>query len=87
MYRVLKPGGKALIIDLRKDASKESIRDAVEAMKLGAMNTLFVKLTFRFMLIKRAYTKADFERMLSDTQFEKVDIQEDQMGLEVRLER
>ena len=26
MYRVLKPGGKALITDLQKDVSKESVK-------------------------------------------------------------
>ena len=35
MYRVLKSGGKAVIHDLRKDASLEDIREAVQEMGLG----------------------------------------------------
>jgi|SRR5580700_1849164 ubiquinone/menaquinone biosynthesis C-methylase UbiE len=57
MHRVLKRGGQALIIDLRRDASRESIRQAVDGMNLGVVNAIITKLTFRFMLLKRAYTK------------------------------
>ena len=87
MYRVLKPGGRALIIDLRKDASRESIDEAVERMHVGAMNAFITKLTFRFVLLKRAYTKAEFERLLAQTRFEHVSIAEDLIGLELALER
>jgi len=87
MYRALKPGGRALVIDLRKDASKESIYEAVERMHVGAVNAFITKLTFRFMLLKRAYTKAEFEQLLEQTKFERVSIAEDLIGLELSLDR
>lgn len=87
MYRVLKPGGRALIIDLKKDASRESISEAVEKMDLGQVNGLITKLTFRFMLLKRAYTRNDFEQFLSQTKFSRVGIKEDALGLEVSMQR
>lgn len=87
MYRVLKPGGCALIIDLRKDAPMKSISQAVEGMRLGRVNALLTKLTFRFMLLKRAYTRQDFEQFLSHTKFGPNDIDESLMGLELSLYR
>ena len=85
MHRVLKPGGQALIIDLRGDASKKSIREAVDQMHLGAVNTMMTKLTFRFMLLKRAYTKPEFEEMIAETEFRGVEIREDLLGFEIVL--
>ena len=87
MYRVLKPGGRALIIDLRKDAPQASVSQAVDEMHLGKVNTLITKLTFRFMLLKRAYTRAEFEEMLSETEFGSIKIKEDRLGLELSLQR
>jgi ubiquinone/menaquinone biosynthesis C-methylase UbiE len=85
MHRVLKPGGRALIIDLRRDASSQSVRQAVEAMNLGSVNTIITKLTFRFILLKRAYTKPEFEELISHTKFAGVEIAENLTGLEVLL--
>jgi ubiquinone/menaquinone biosynthesis C-methylase UbiE len=87
MHRVLKPGGQALIIDLRRDASKKSIQQAVNAMNVGTMNAIITKLTFRFMLLKRAYTTREFEELISATQFHHFDIREDLTGLEILLTR
>ncbi len=87
MYRVLKPGGRGLIIDLRKDASKESVDEMIQAMRLGRINALITRLTFRCMLLKRAYTKADFERFVSQTEFRRAEISESPAGLEVSLRR
>jgi ubiquinone/menaquinone biosynthesis C-methylase UbiE len=87
MHRVLKPGGQALIIDLRKDAPQESINQAVNEMKLGTVNGILTKLTFRFMLMKRAYTKSEFEYMISKTKFSDTKIQEELMGFEIWLSR
>jgi ubiquinone/menaquinone biosynthesis C-methylase UbiE len=87
MYRVLKPGGKALIIDLRRDASMESINQAVDAMSFGAVNGMITKLTFRFMLLKRAYTKKEFQELISKTKFNGAEIREELIGLEVMLSK
>ncbi len=39
------------------------------------------------MLLKRAYTRDEFERMLAETDFEGIGIKEDRLSLEVSLER
>ncbi len=87
MHRVLKPGGKALIIDLRRDASMESISEAVEGMNVNALNAFITKLTFRYMLLKRAYTRCEFVEMISHTKFSGVQIEENLIGLEILLSK
>src|SRR6202000_710820 len=54
MYRVLKPGGSALIIDLRKNASMDDIDAYIGGLDLGWMNSLIYRMTFRHLLIPRA---------------------------------
>ena len=87
MYRVLKAGGRALIIDLKKDATPESVSEAVENMRLGRVNTVLTQLTYRFMLLKRAYTRNEFEQLLAQTKFGPVEIHETLTGLELWLRR
>jgi len=87
MYRVLAKGGQALIIDLRRDASPDSINQAVDTMHVGAVNGFITKLTFRFMLLKRAYTQRQFEQFLAQTKFSPVQIKQDLIGLELSLHR
>lgn len=83
MHRVLKPGGRGLIGDLRRDASWANVSRAVDQMGLGRVNRVLTKLTFRFMLLKSAYLKEHFEQMLARTPFRKVEIVEGDIGLEV----
>ncbi len=85
MCRVLKPGGRGLIIDLRKDASIESINHEVESMGLNPVNKVLTKLAFRTMLLKSAYTKEQFRYMLSQTKFQRVDILESGIGFEISM--
>lgn len=87
MCRVLKPGGRGLIIDLRRDASPESINRHVDTMGLSAVNRLLTKLAFRTMLLKSAYTKEQLEYMLSQAGFRSVDIQADDMGFEISMSK
>ena len=87
MSRVLKPGGRALIIDLRRDASMQSISQAVQAMQLGPVNAMITRLTFRFMLLKRAYTRGEFQQLLAQTKFGPINVSEDLIGLELALTR
>ena len=85
MRRVLKPGGRGLIIDLRKDAPMESINRLVDGMGLNPVNKVLTKLTFRTMLLKSAYTKEQFRYMLSQANFRNVDIQEADIGFEISM--
>ena len=85
MHRVLKPGGRGLIIDLRRDAAPESMDRHVETMGLSAVNKVVTKLIFRWFLLRTAYTKAQFERMLAQTNFRSIDIHEENIGFEIRM--
>ena len=85
MHRVLRPGGRALIIDLRNDASIEDINARVKDMELGAVNSAITRMIFRHFLLKRAYGREEFERMAARSRFGGCQIQLDAIGLEVTL--
>ncbi|MGD9722782.1 MAG: methyltransferase domain-containing protein [Pirellulales bacterium] len=87
MHRVLAPGGTALIIDLRSDASRDTVYDHVEQMKLSRWSTLMTKWTFRFMLLKRAYTRSQFEAMIAQSGFANSHIETWPIGFEIRLQK
>jgi ubiquinone/menaquinone biosynthesis C-methylase UbiE len=85
MHRVLKPGGKALILDLRPDASADAINAEVKKMALDWFNSLITKLAFKYWLLKRAYSQEQFRQMASRTPFKTCEIQEEPIGLAVSL--
>jgi ubiquinone/menaquinone biosynthesis C-methylase UbiE len=87
MHRVLKPGGKALIIDLRRDASPEEINTTVNSMGLSWINRLLTKWTFKHVLLKNAYTKKQIQQFVSQTNFGKCEIRSDTIGMEIWLEK
>jgi ubiquinone/menaquinone biosynthesis C-methylase UbiE len=84
MYRVLKPGGKAVIQDLRRDASPDGIKAAVREMGLGWLNSLLTRWILRW-LRKRAYSPDDFRRMVGQTPFGTCQIDCDRIGMQVTL--
>jgi hypothetical protein len=84
MYRVLKPGGKAVIHDLRRDATGTDIKAAVREMGLGWWNSLVTRWILRW-LRKRAYSPGDFRQMAGDTPFGTCEIKCNQVGMEVLL--
>ena len=63
MRRVLRPRGIALLIDMRRDASVDEIRRYVDGLGVNRLNHVFMMLTFRCMLIKRAYPLEEIHRM------------------------
>jgi ubiquinone/menaquinone biosynthesis C-methylase UbiE len=87
MHRVLKLGGTALIIDLRGDASFEDIQAAVRGMGLSALNRLMTQWAFRRFLLKNAYTGAQIQQMVAQTPFSDCEIQEDNIGLQIWLQK
>ena len=87
MHRVLKPGAHALIIDLRKDASMGEINSYVKNADLGWMNSWIYKLTFRCMLIPRAYSNEQFREMASRSRFGGAEVAESGIGFEITLKK
>jgi len=85
MCRVLRPGGRALVIDMRGDATREALDRYVDDMKLSAFNRMMTRWAFRTMLVKSAYTRGHFEQMTAQTEFSKVEIAEEAIGLEVSM--
>ncbi len=85
MHRVLKPGGTALVLDLRPDASPEAIRAEVRKMRMGWLSALFTRLVFKYALVKRAYTQEQFRQMAAQSPFGTCDIQTDGIGMAVLL--
>ncbi len=85
MHRVLKAGGKALIVDLRPDISMESIDEYVKTMGLGPIDSLMTKWTFKYMLTKYAHSQTEFKRFISQTGFSRSEIRENGLGFEVWL--
>jgi ubiquinone/menaquinone biosynthesis C-methylase UbiE len=55
MRRVLRPGGTALLIDMRRDVSAAAVKDYVDGLEVGRLNRWFMLLVFHTMLIRRAY--------------------------------
>ena len=87
MYRVLKSGGTALIIDLRRDAPKKTIDQYIDTIGLNWWDTFITKWTVELMLKRRAYLKNEITDLVSQTPFEHLAIEETAMGMEIRLRK
>ena len=87
MYRVLKNGGTALIIDLRRDAPKKTIDQYIDTIGLNWWDTFITKWTVELMLKRRAYLTNEITDLVSQTPFEHLAIEETAMGMEIRLRK
>ena len=87
MYRVLRPGCKALIADLRKDASLDEIDAYVKQSGRSWLDARITTWTFRHVLLKRAYTEDEFIQMARQSRFGQCHIGVSTMGYEVRFRK
>ncbi len=87
MYRVLKPKGTAVIVDMRGDASAADIEREVKGMGLDHVNEFIVKWTFDHMLLKSAYSLDEMEAMVAKTPFGQCKIDIKGVGFQVWLEK
>jgi ubiquinone/menaquinone biosynthesis C-methylase UbiE len=88
MHRVLKPNGKACIVDLRRDVPLEKIEKHIkDDLHLSGVNAVFTKFVFESFLLKNAYSKAEIEGLVSQTKFAQAKIHEDGLSMEIWLEK
>lgn len=89
MHRVLRPGGTALIYDLRPDVTDEAIARYARNTHRGRLDSLLMKWTFKYFLARRAHSREQFREMAAATPFKTCEVHEDQsgMGYEVVLRR
>jgi ubiquinone/menaquinone biosynthesis C-methylase UbiE len=85
MYRVLRPGGEAVVLDLCKDAPLDEIDTYVKQSGRSRIDAWMTKWTFRHVLLKRAYTKEEFVCMAAQSRFGTCQINVAPIGFEVRL--
>ena len=85
MYRVLRPGGRAVIQDMNRDVAGADIAAEVRGMRLSRINSFMTRLTLSTMLRRRAYSAARFERLVAHTAFGGCETHTQGMTLEVRL--
>ena len=85
--RVLRPGGEALVADLSKDTPIEEIDRYVSKSGRGKLDGWLTKMAFRILLLKRAYTKDDFQRMARESSFGSCTVSAEGIGFEVRFKK
>lgn len=88
MRRVLRPGGTALLIDMRREASRKDVRPYVEKMGAGWWGRQYMMLIFK-MLIRRAYPVQEIYRMASSAGWgvDELEVTAESMGFEAKLRK
>lgn len=85
MRRVLKVGGAAVLIELRRDVSSRAINQHVRKVATSLREWLTNQLLFRLLLVRRAYTENQLRQFASSTGFSGVEIRKGSVFLEAWL--
>ena len=84
-WRVLSAGGKAVIYDLRKEATPAEIRAEVKAMQLSPLSAFSTRQTFRWFLLRNAYSREAMLRLAGLSRFGGGEYVVDGIGFELTL--
>ncbi len=87
MRRVLRPGGMALLIDMRRDVPVAEVKRYVDGLGVSRLNRWFMMVVFRGMLIKRAYPLEEIRRMAMEAGWAELRIDPSPMGFEAWMNR
>ncbi len=87
MYRVLKPEGTALILDMNHAATNEDINNEIKKSGMKGFDRIFVKFAFKTFLKNGAYTKEGFEELIAQTDFPRYEIIKHGIGFQVWLHK
>jgi hypothetical protein len=74
-----------MLIDMRRDVSVEELRKYVDGLGVNWLNRKFIMLTFRGMLIKRAYPLEEIRRMAAEAGWADVQIDTTPVGFAARV--
>jgi ubiquinone/menaquinone biosynthesis C-methylase UbiE len=85
MRRVLTPAGRAFLIDLRPDVTRDAVALDVERMGLGRLDRVMTRFILGTMLPRRAHTRAEFEGYLAQAPFAAYAIEETTLSLEIDM--
>jgi len=87
MRRVLRPGGTALVIDLRRDTTMAEIGGYIDGLGVSWFNRVFMRFTFRSMLLRRAYSLEQMRRMTVEAGWTDPVIDTNALGFEAWLRK
>jgi ubiquinone/menaquinone biosynthesis C-methylase UbiE len=87
MQRVLRPSGRAIVIDLRHDVSRQAVRAEVERMSLGPAARVLTSLTLRSFQAHRAYTRDQYDEFIARSRFAFSGIRQTPVALEVHMQK
>ena len=86
MYRVLKHGGTALIIDMNREISNADVEETMQDYPdMKGFGRWFTKISFKTFLKNGAYTKREFETFATNTGFNSHKIIKQGIGFQVWL--
>lgn len=88
MHRVLKSGGTALILDMNREHTKAEVEEELRnTPEMKGFDRWFVKLSFNTFLKSGAYTRSEFEELISQTTFASSKIIKQGIGFQVWLRK